>query len=130
MKKPAMSLLLVALASVSSIASADSWKGESGKGRHGREYKQEFWDGHCKVERKFKKNGDFKEERKCKGPRRDVAQRRYDDRRYDDRYYDRGYRARPVAQQYYYVPQSNYYPEYNRYDRREPEVRIDVRIRQ
>ena len=35
---------------------------------HGRgEYKEEFWDGHCKVERKYKRNGDYKEERKCKG---------------------------------------------------------------
>lgn len=32
-----------------------------------RDYKEEYWDGNCKVERKFKKNGDYKEERKCKG---------------------------------------------------------------
>ncbi|WP_137896544.1 hypothetical protein [Ramlibacter sp. 2FC] len=32
-----------------------------------RGYKEEYWDGNCKVERKFKKNGDYKEERKCKG---------------------------------------------------------------
>lgn len=37
--------------------------------RYGRESKQTFYDGNCKIERKFKKNGDFKEERKCKGPR-------------------------------------------------------------
>lgn len=37
--------------------------------RHGksREGKQEFWEGPCKVEREWKKNGDFKEERKCDG---------------------------------------------------------------
>lgn len=28
-------------------------------------YKQEFWDGHCKVERKWK-NGSYKEKRKCR----------------------------------------------------------------
>lgn len=35
------------------------------EGRH--EYKEEYWDGDCKVERKIKRNGDYKEERKCKG---------------------------------------------------------------
>lgn len=135
MKKPAMSLLFLALASVSSAAMADPWKDESGKGRHGREYKQEYWDGNCKVERKFKKDGGYKEERKCKGAHRDHADRRYDDRNYSDRRYrdyqydDRRY-ERPVVQQRYYPANSNYYPDYNRYDRRDPEVNIDVRIRQ
>ena len=51
-------------------ALADRDKDESGHGkhRHGKsEYKHEYWDGHCKVEIK-QKNGDYKEERKCKGP--------------------------------------------------------------
>jgi hypothetical protein len=50
-------------------ASADSWKDESGRGRghDRREYKEEYWDGNCKVKRK-QKNGEYKEERKCKGP--------------------------------------------------------------
>lgn len=51
---------------------ADPWKDESGHGkRRGyerREYKEEYWDGNCKVERKLEKNGEYKEERKCKGP--------------------------------------------------------------
>ncbi len=36
---------------------------------HGRyrEHKEEFWVGACKIEREWKKNGDFKEERKCDG---------------------------------------------------------------
>lgn len=55
------------------VASADPWKDESGHGkRHGherREYKEEYWDGHCKVERKLEKSGEYKEERKCKPPR-------------------------------------------------------------
>ena len=127
MKKPAMSLLLLALASVSSVALADSWKHESGKGRHGREYKRVYWDGHCKVEQKWKK-GEYKEKRKCKRPDRHYSDRRYDDRRYDERYY-----GRPVVQQRYYPANSHYYPQdehYGRYDRRDPQVNIDIRIRQ
>lgn len=51
-------------------ALADDWKDESGhgKGRHRREYKEEYWDGNCKVKREFKKDGEYKEKRKCKGP--------------------------------------------------------------
>lgn len=51
------------------IAFAPAAWSDHGKGfREGRgEYKEEYWDGHCKVERKFKRNGDYKEERKCKG---------------------------------------------------------------
>ncbi|MDK6078508.1 hypothetical protein [Massilia varians] len=119
MKKPAMSLLLLALASVSSAAMADSWKHENGKGRHGREYKQVYWDGHCKVEQKWKK-GEYKEKRKCKRP-----ERHYVDRRYDERYY-----GRPVVRQHYYPASSHYYPDYGRHERRDPQVNIDIRIRQ
>lgn len=64
-------LLSICLTSLSSGALADPWKDESGHGKrhkHGREYKEEYWDGNCKVERKFGKNGEYKEERKCKGP--------------------------------------------------------------
>ena len=32
---------------------------------HKREHKEEYWDGQCKVERKWKKNGEYKEKRKC-----------------------------------------------------------------
>ena len=57
---------------------ADPWKDESGKGRWGherrgyraynmdREYKQEYRQGNCKIERKWERNGEYKEERKCK----------------------------------------------------------------
>lgn len=128
MKKPAMSLLLVVLASVSSAALADG-----GKGRHGREVKQTYWDGHCKVEQKWKK-GEYKEKRKCKGPERYAARhypdRHYSDRRYDDRYYEDRRYERPVVQQRYYPANTNYYPDYGRHERRDPQVSIDVRIRQ
>lgn len=49
-------------------AFADDDKDESGKGRYrAKERKEEFWDGNCKVERKWEKNGEYKEERKCGG---------------------------------------------------------------
>lgn len=65
-----LSTLLLALATLPFTAAADPDKDESGHGkrRHGKsEYKHEYWDGNCKVEIK-QKNGDYKEERKCKGP--------------------------------------------------------------
>lgn len=63
------SLLLPALLLALPLAvQADSWKDESGHGKGRREYKEEYWDGNCKVERKWKKNGEYKEERKCKAP--------------------------------------------------------------
>ena len=52
------------------VAQADPDKDESGHGKHrsGRHaQKQEYWDGNCKVERKWEKGGEYKEERKCKG---------------------------------------------------------------
>jgi hypothetical protein len=73
--------ILAAMALLSAQAMADPWKDESGHGKRGeyadrdydrryaydREHKEEFWDGNCKVERKWERNGDYKEERKCKG---------------------------------------------------------------
>ncbi|MEJ1166408.1 hypothetical protein V9K97_22070 [Variovorax sp. CCNWLW186] len=63
--------LLALLAGGMSSTMADPHKDESGHGRKGRhgghEYKEEYRDGWCKVERKWDKNGEFKEERKCKG---------------------------------------------------------------
>ena len=63
-------------------AIADPWKDESGKGRwagyrgydrsygyYDRDYKQEFYRGPCKIERKWERNGEYKEETKCKGSR-------------------------------------------------------------
>lgn len=63
-------LLPLALAGAAFNTHADPWKDESGHG-HGRkykggEYKEEYWDGPCKIERKWKGNGEYKEERKCK----------------------------------------------------------------
>ena len=73
MKSVCKLFLPLAIAALPLMATADSWKDESGHGYgHGhdrREYKEEYWDGNCKVERKLKKSGEYKEERKCKAPR-------------------------------------------------------------
>jgi hypothetical protein len=69
MRNVAKLLLPAILLTMSSFAFADPDKDESGHGRKHdrRSQKVEFWDGNCKVERKFEKNGGYKEERKCKG---------------------------------------------------------------
>ncbi len=65
-------LLSCLLGAFTLSAHADPWKDESGHGHgHGRkhrggDYKEEYWEGPCKVERKWKGNGEYKEERKCK----------------------------------------------------------------
>lgn len=72
-------LLAATAACIGSPAFADPDKDESGHGkRHydrgdhrsghvyrGGGHKEEYWDGHCKVERKHDKRGGYKEERKC-----------------------------------------------------------------
>ncbi len=85
----ALSLILVGSAG---SASADPDKDESGRGRwrggyersydgpgrgygygyerprrERRAFKEEYDDGRCKVERKWERNGEYKEERKCRG---------------------------------------------------------------
>lgn len=74
-----MRKLLLLLVSVTVVLPlrviADPHKDESGhgkgrgRGHDKREYKEEYWDGNCKFERKYEKHGEYKEERKCKGPR-------------------------------------------------------------
>ena len=71
--------LALAFLAFAPAAFADRDKDESGHGhkRHGgREFKEEYWDGNCKVERKLERNGDYKEERKCKGGHREHAHSR------------------------------------------------------
>ena len=65
----------ISLAVSASSAYADPDRNESGHGRYkherhysGGEFKEEFRDGNCKIERKWERNGSFKEERKCDGP--------------------------------------------------------------
>lgn len=76
MKSVVVAALALAVATVSAPAIADRGKDESGQGhKHGHrghkggEYKEEFWDGDCKVERKWERDGDYKEEVKCKDGR-------------------------------------------------------------
>jgi len=71
--------MIAALMALTGAAAADPWKDESGKGRwrgdygygggyrhhYAREYKQEFRRGGCKVERKWERGGEYKEEIKC-----------------------------------------------------------------
>jgi hypothetical protein len=58
---------VASLLAVTAPAMADPWKDESGHGRKGgKEWKQEYRDGNCKVERKWKR-GQYKEEVKCDG---------------------------------------------------------------
>ncbi len=68
-------LLLVVMVAVPVWASADSGKDGHGKGgKHGRhEYREAYRDGNCKVVRKWERDGDFKEQRKCKGPRHEPT---------------------------------------------------------
>jgi hypothetical protein len=101
MKIIGIAALTLILAAPLGIAKADPWKDESGhsrgKGEHsrhwdrerhgdrdwgrrdhpgGRERKVEYDDGRCKVERKWGKNGEYKEERKCRGgPGREFGSR-------------------------------------------------------
>ena len=42
--------------------------------KHGKQ-KEEFWDGDCKVERKWKKDGGYKEKRNCHAAPYAEAQR-------------------------------------------------------
>lgn len=110
MKNTLLSIAALGLIAASSGAAADPWKDESGHGRHGKhgqEYKEEYWEGNCKVERKVRKNGDTRVERKCKAPNRPVAH---------------ASRHEPVRERVHY-------PAYESAPRRDPEVAIDVRIR-
>jgi hypothetical protein len=76
-----MTLAAAAASLCAAPAFADPDKDESGNGRgyykhdrhdrhgdrhHRSEGKEEFWDGNCKVERKWD-GGGYKEERKCEG---------------------------------------------------------------
>jgi len=64
---PSLFLLSLPLLFAASAACADSGKdGYGGRYKRG-SYKETYWDGPCKIERKWKSNGEYKEKRKCKG---------------------------------------------------------------
>lgn len=60
-----MMMLPLALCALPLVAQAhdDDDQGYRRYKRHG--HKEEYWDGQCKVERKWKGNGEYKEKRKC-----------------------------------------------------------------
>jgi hypothetical protein len=92
--KRVLVMMGLALAASAGVATADPGKDESGKGRERasssrelrfdrdeargredrgersrrttREFKEEYDDGRCKVERKLEKSGEYKEEIKCR----------------------------------------------------------------
>lgn len=75
--------LLIAC-SVAGQVQADPPEGRGWKKHHKHESyerKEEYWDGNCKVERTWKRNGDYKEERQCEGGHH------YADHHHDDHHY-------------------------------------------
>lgn len=68
--------LMVSLACFAFVAPvfADPPEGRGYKKHQRHEYKEEYWDGDCKIERKYERNGNYKEERKCeRAPSRSPA---------------------------------------------------------
>lgn len=64
-------VLPVLLGTLSAAAHADDDWDDDDHYHHARrykggDYKEEFWVGNCKIKRKWKDNGEYKEERKCK----------------------------------------------------------------
>ncbi|OON60877.1 hypothetical protein B0920_18200 [Massilia sp. KIM] len=91
MKRIALTLLPALLLAIQAPASAHGRHGHGHHGHHGHGYKETYWDGHCKVERKYK-HGGYKEKRKCRAP--------------SYAYYDDGYRYREPV--YYVEPRPVY----------------------
>ncbi len=57
--------------SAAALISLSPFAAEAGDKHHhhrhkGGEHKEKYWDGACKVERKWKRNGDYSEKRKCR----------------------------------------------------------------
>ncbi|WP_158078639.1 glycine zipper 2TM domain-containing protein [Microbulbifer mangrovi] len=74
----AVAALLCGALSTSVFAEPPEGRGwKKHKKHHRYEHKEEYWDGNCKVERKWKRNGDYEEERKCRAPR-DYGHRHHD----------------------------------------------------
>lgn len=69
-----MKQILAAISIALCAAPLTSWADDGDHHRHEKshkhrhhERKEVFWDGHCKVERKWKNDGRYKEKRECKG---------------------------------------------------------------
>ena len=59
-------LLPLTLASLPAFSWAHNDHGHGHHHHHRKSHKEAYWDGQCKVERKWKKNGEYKEKRKCR----------------------------------------------------------------
>jgi surface antigen len=69
------SFILLAAAAVvlaAPAARADRDDHDRGHGHGKNKHKEEYWDGNCKVERKWK-HGEYEEKRKCRAPERVVV---------------------------------------------------------
>jgi surface antigen len=70
----ACAALLCTAWGTNALADRDHDEGHGRKhGHHKHGHKEVYWDGNCKVERKWEKDGDFKEKRKCKAEYRAAA---------------------------------------------------------
>ncbi len=76
-------LLVCALACFSYTAHA----GPPPRHHHGHKDTHEYWDGHCKVKREYKKNGRYKEKRDCRPQARHSPPRH---RHHSDNQYSSG----------------------------------------
>ena len=63
---PRLSLRLLIAAALAASLPLAAQADPHHKHKH-KSHKETYWDGHCKVERKWKKNGEYKEKRKCRG---------------------------------------------------------------
>lgn len=57
-------LMLPALLGMAPAAYAGHDDGQGRRYKKGA-YKEEYWDGHCRIQRSWKANGEYKEKRKC-----------------------------------------------------------------
>ena len=65
---PLIASIALTLLGLSPLALADDDGRGHGRGKGGgREFKEEYWDGNCKVERRLERDGDYKEKIECKG---------------------------------------------------------------
>jgi surface antigen len=55
------------LAALAGVIASPAWPDDDHRRGHHGKHKEEFWDGNCKVKREWKKDGEYKEKRKCKG---------------------------------------------------------------
>jgi surface antigen len=75
MRSPILLAAVAALlAAPAAFADRDKDEGHGHGHGHGHgKHKEEFWDGNCKVTREWKKDGEYKEKRKCKAPEHVVV---------------------------------------------------------